>query len=366
MFKLDTQINLDIARFLRWWGGELAFLVPERLQKLLGSKRARLVLSKAGEALEAVYVDDAGERHLGHFTLDEAGSSKRERLFAEMPALNDAELLLRLLPEQSLRKIFKLPAAAEENLQQVITFEMDRLTPFKADQVYSGVRVLEKLPETRQIRVELALTPRQTLDPLLDELLACGWRPNRVDVSSDPVGSGQDLLPEKFRLRKNKLPQLLTAISAAAFGLLLLAVLLLPVLMDRTLMQELQHDVKTAGKTAKEVESLREGVQKLEHETGFLAERKRSEPAMVDMLNELSRVIPDQTSLYGLQYRDRKVVIQGRSPAASSLIELIEASPYFKNTSFVSPVIKDIASGQERFQIASEVVNGRFSENPAQ
>jgi general secretion pathway protein L len=87
---------------------------------------------------------------------------------------------------------------------------------------------------------------------------------------------------------------------------------------------------------------------------------------MVDMLNELTRVIPDQTSLYGLQYRDRKLVIQGRSPAASSLIELIEASPYFKNTSFVSPVIKDIASGQERFQIASEAVNGRSSENPVQ
>lgn len=366
MFKLDSRVNLDIARFLRWWGGELAFLVPERLQKLLGRKRARMVLSKAADALDVAYVDDAGERHLGRFTLDEAGSAERERLFVETPALSDAEVLLRLLPEQSLQKIAKLPAAAEDNLQQVITFEMDRLTPFKADQVYFGVRVIEKLPETRQIRVELALTPKQTLDPLLDELAACGWRPDRVDVGPGYAGSGHDLLPEKFRPRKNKLPQVLAAISAVAFGLLLLAALLLPVLMDRALVRELEKDVKTAGKTAKEVESLREGVQKLEHETGFLAERKRTEPAMLDMLNELTRVIPDQTSLYGLQYRDRKVVIQGHSPAASSLIELIEASPYFKNTSFVSPVIKDITSGQERFQIASEVVNGRFFETPAQ
>jgi general secretion pathway protein L len=366
MLKLDTQINLDIAKFLHWWGEELAFLVPEWLQKLLGRKRSSLVLTKAGEGLEAIYTDDAGERHLGDFTLDEAGNGKRERLFAEIPVLNDAEVVLRLLPEQSLRKIVKLPAAAQENLQQVIAFEMDRLTPFKADQVYFGVRVVEKLPETRQIRVELVLTPKQTLDPLLDELVACGWRPDRVDVRSIAAGVGQDLLPEKFRPRKNKLPQVLTAISAAAFGSFLLAVLLLPILADRALIRELEQNVKIVGKTAKEVEALRDDVQKLERESGFLAERKRTEPAMVDMLNELSRVIPDQTSLYGLQYRDRKVVIQGRSPAASSLIELVEASPFFKNTSFVSPVIKDIASGQERFQIASEVFNGRSSENPTE
>lgn len=366
MLKLDTRINLDIARFLSWWGGELAFLVPERLRQLLGSKRARLILSKADEGLEVVYVDAEGERDLGRFTLDEAGSGQRERLFAETPTLSDAALLLRLLPEQSLQKIVKLPAAAEENLTQVMAFEMDRLTPFKADQVYFGVRVLEKLPETRQIKVELALTPRQKLDPVLDELVTCGWRPERVIVGPEAAGGGQDLLPEKFRVRKSKLPQILNAVSAATFVLLVLALLLLPVLMNRALMLELQQDVKTAGNIAKKVESLREDVQKQESETGFLAAKKRTEPVMVDMLNELTRVIPDQTSLYGLQYRDRKLVIQGRSPAASSLIELIEASPYFKNTSFVSPVIKDIASGQERFQIASEAVNGRSSENPVQ
>ena len=123
--------------------------------------------------------------------------------------------------------------------------------------------------------------------------------------------------------------------------------------------------MRKVSKTAKEVETLRQQVEDLVHQTRFLQQKKRTEPAMVDMLKELTDVMPDQTWLNGLQYRDHRLVMQGQSPSASALIGLIEASPFFRNTSFVSPVTKDMASGLERFQIASEVVNGRFSEKPA-
>ncbi|NJD07458.1 MAG: PilN domain-containing protein, partial [Methylococcaceae bacterium] len=103
-----------------------------------------------------------------------------------------------------------------------------------------------------------------------------------------------------------------------------------------------------------------------QNEQGFLSRKKLTEPTMLDMLNDLTKVMPDDTWLNGLQYRDRKVTIQGQSPAASSLIERIEASAFFKNTSFVSPVTKDVASGQERFQITSEVTNGGLSEKPSE
>jgi cysteinyl-tRNA synthetase len=40
---------------------------------------------------------------------------------------------------------FRLPAATAENLFQVAGFELDRLTPFTAAQVYYHVRVIERL-----------------------------------------------------------------------------------------------------------------------------------------------------------------------------------------------------------------------------
>jgi general secretion pathway protein L len=366
MFKLDTKINLDMDQFLRWWGGELAFLIPAPLRKLLGAGRTQLVLTRSDGILFAALASEAGVRSLGQWTLDEAGPGLREQLYAAEPDLEDAELILALSPEQSLVKTFKLPAVAEENLQQVATFELDKLTPFKATQVYFDLRILERLPDSKQIRVELALAPRPKLDLLLDELAALGFRPERVDVTVGAAELNYDLLPDKFRTPKSKLPKFAAIASALLLGLLLLTALGLPILKSRKMVDTLQREVKAATKTAQEVQTLREDAEKLANENGFLAQKKRQEPAMVDMLEELTKVIPDQTSLNGLQYRERKVIIQGLSPTASSLIEQIEASPYFKNTSFVSPVTKDISNGQERFQIASEVVNGRHPEKPAE
>lgn len=361
--KLNDRIDVDLARFLRWWGGELASLAPERLRKFLVVKRARLILSKSAGGMEAVYIDGAETRALGEFSLDEEGARKRAALFHEAPYLVEAELGLRLAPGQSLCKIVKLPTAAEENLRQVIGFEMDRWTPFKADQVYFGYRLLERLTETRQLRLEVALTPKAGLDEWLDELALYGWRPARVDIGPEIEGRGHNLLPDRFLPVQSRLPRLLTIAASALLAGLAFCVCILPILMSDAQEEELRRELKTVTKVAKEVEGLRETAEKQAQQAVFLLKKKRQEPAMVDMLEELSKLIPDQTSLNGLQYRERRVVMQGQSPAASSLIEVLEASPYFKNTSFVSPVTKDVSSGQERFQIASEIVNGRALEN---
>lgn len=366
MLKLDTRINFNFGDFLRWWGGELAYFVPKRLLKLLGGARDRLVISRMGDGLSVALHNDEGVHELGLLPLDENAQLKREQLLADNPELDNAELILRLNSDQSLARVFKLPGVAEENLQQVTSFEMDRLTPFNASQVYYDVKLLERLVATRQIRVELALAPRKTLDSIMDELLAVGWYPERVDLNVGYEGLRHNLLPEKFRPPKSRLPKIATLASAALFVFLLFAILGLPILMNQSLLAELQAQVKSVAKVAKEVQELREDAEKLTNENGFLLQRKRQEPVMIDMLEELTKVIPDQTSLNGLQYRERKLIIQGQSPTASSLIERMEASPNFKNTSFVSPVTKDVSNGQERFQIASEVVNGRFSGKPAE
>jgi general secretion pathway protein L len=362
MLKLDTSI--DAGQFFRWWAGELAFLVPARLQKLLGAAPEYLVLTRDEEGLAAAHLVRDGQRPLGRLPLDETGPVAREELLAKSPGLDETKVLLRLRPGQALRKTVKLPAAAEENLGQVLAFEMDRLTPFKADQVYYGARVVARSSATRQITVDLVLTPRGKLDALLEDLAAAGWQPEIVDMADEPRPGVYNLLPDKYRPPRSRWPH----IANIALGTLIVALLgtmaVLPILSARAEADALEEQVRKTGKTAKEVEALRQEAETLLHQTRFLQDKKRTEPVMVDMLEELSRVMPDNTWLNGLQYKDRRFVIQGQSPSASSLIELIEASPHFKNTSFVSPVTKDTASGLERFQIASDVVNGRFSEKP--
>jgi general secretion pathway protein L len=364
MLKLDTRINLDFAKFIRWWAGELSFLVPARLKKWLGRAEEYLILARDGDGLSAVHHSGEGDRPLGRFSLDENGARKRERLLEETPGLAEAKVLFRLSASQGLRKTLKLPMAAEENLAQVLAFEMDRLTPFKSDQVYYDAKVAARSSATRQITVDLLLTPRGKLDALIEELTAWGWQPAIVDIAGDSPLGLFNLLPHKYRPVRSRWPGTFNAALASIIVLLLAALAILPIWIDRSVAAALEQEVRKVSKIAKEVEALRQEADKLQQEARFLQQKKRAEPVVSDMLEELSRVIPDNTWLNGLQYNDKKTVIQGQSPSASSLIELIEASPYFRNTSFVSPVTKDVSSGLERFQIASEVVNGRFAENP--
>jgi general secretion pathway protein L len=364
MLKLNTSIDLDLAKFFRWWTDELSFLVPTKLQKLLGGASEYLILARDEMGLSAVHLGPDGERTLGRFTLDEDGARMRERLLEENPELAEARVVLRLTARQALRKTIKLPMAAEENLSQVLAFEMDRLTPFKSDQVYFGARITARSPATRQVTVDLVLTPRGKLDALLDDLAAWGWRPDIVDMADHAAPGAYNLLPEKYRPAKSPWPRIANIALAVIIVVLIGTLAMLPILSARSEAENLEEQVRKTGKTAKEVEDLRQQADNLLHQTRFLQNKKRTEPVLVDMLEELSRVIPDNTWLNGLQYKDRRIVVQGQSPSASSLIELIEASAHFKNTSFVSPVTKDSGSGLERFQIASDVINGRFSEKP--
>lgn len=363
MLKLDTAIDLDFRKFFRWWTGELAFLVPGPVKKLLGGAREYVVLRRDDGGLAVSHLGPEGEQPIGRFGLDEDGARARERLYEESPELAETKLLLRLAEGQALRKSIKLPQAAEENLGQVLAFEMDRLTPFKADQVYYGARVANRLQATRQIGVELVLTPRAKLDALLDDLAACGWRPDLVDMAGSAASPGAyNLLPEKYRSVGSHWPRTAGIALAGVVAVLLAALAALPIWSASSTAADLEERVRKVGKVAKEVEALRQETENLLHQASFLEEKKRKEPVLLDMLEELSRVIPDNTWLNGLQYKDRRIVMQGQSPSASSLIQMIEASPHFKNTSFVSPVTKDTGSGLERFQIASDVINGRFSE----
>ncbi|MGZ8244735.1 PilN domain-containing protein [Methylomagnum sp.] len=365
MLKLDQPVNLDVAKFFRWWGGELAFLVPAKLLKLLGGAPDYLLLGKDEQGLTATHRGPDGERPLGRFALDESGAQAREQLLADNPELAEAKVVLRLTAGQALGKTLKLPLAAEENLAQVVAFEMDRLTPFKADQVYFGARVVARSTATRQLSVEMILTPRAKLDALLDELATWGWRPDSVDMAGPTTPGLLNLLPEKYRPAKSRWPRLTNIALSVVILSLLAALAVLPILSARSEAEALEEQVRKTGKIAKEVEALRQQADNLLHQTRFLQDKKLTEPVLVDMLEELSRLIPDNTWLNGLQYKDRRVVMQGQSPSASKLIELLEASGYFKNTSFVSPVTKDTGSGLERFQLASDVINGRFSEKSA-
>ncbi|MDD2761838.1 MAG: PilN domain-containing protein [Methylomonas sp.] len=356
--NLDTTINIDLKGFFQWWGRELAFLLPKTLRLKLREHRGRIIFSAASQPFEiACYDDDDNLLEIRQF--DSLDSGIYRKFTEQYPLLENAEIILRLADHQALQKVLYLPLAAQENLLQVIGFELDRYTPFNADQVYFNTLPLGHTGHG-QIQVLLIVVPKRRLDEQLALLESLGVRPHRVDYQAAVEGFPQtldayNLLPDRYRMRGDRWEQW-THWSLGFLTLLsMLAVMVWPVWMEGQAVQRIKARISQLENQNRVVNAQQAEIDALRAETQKLIAIKHQSPALLAILNELSHLLNDETWLTHLQFSAQHMQIQGQSPTASALIGMLEASDYFVNVSFVSPLTQDKITGRERFQIGMDI-----------
>jgi general secretion pathway protein L len=176
---------------------------------------------------------------------------------------------------------------------------------------------------------------------------------NNLEQNYDYYNLSRDIL----RQRTKKTPRLIHSALIALTCLLLVAVIAMPVWFEYQTVNALQLKADALEKDAKKVKALQSGVDAVIDETRQLIAEKSATPEVIVMLNTLSSLIKDDTWLSYAQYSDGHLQIQGESPAASTLIAVLEASELFVNARFASPVTQDSISKLERFQITVDVGN---------
>ncbi|MGA7862712.1 MAG: hypothetical protein WCA23_01730, partial [Stellaceae bacterium] len=130
-----------LREFFSWWCAQLADLLPQELRRsALGAGDALVItpIGPLGRGVEAVAVDqrhNGKESPLGHFALGAIG-------MADLPRTAGTATVLRLGEADVLGKTVSLPLAAEQELEQALAFEMDRETPFTAEELYWNHRVV--------------------------------------------------------------------------------------------------------------------------------------------------------------------------------------------------------------------------------
>lgn len=361
MPNLNSTIDLDVKKFFRWWLRELDFLVPEKIRELVHEKQGFIIVRPENNELALTYMLNNQAEPLAVLERNASGIEQYKALRAKDERLAKANVILRLTENEAIQKELALPAAVKENLSQVVAYELDRYTPFKAEQVYFAVKPMEGEHEPGQIRVMLVLTPRETLDALYEYIRAMDMLPLFVDYETAPNDLEQrydtyNLLPESLREKPATAPRLIY--SGLIIGILLLlgAALMLPVWFESQTVNILQEKIDAMEKDVKEVKAMQLEIDAMIDETRLLIAEKNAAPTIVDMLNSLSMLIKDDTWLSYAQYADRNLQIQGESPSASALIGVLEDSELFANARFVSPVTQDRVTGQERFQITADVI----------
>jgi len=343
-----------IPRFWRWWSGELLSFLPPRWRDVLAVEDACVVLQAHGEGFE-VLAERAGVRApLLSLAADEH-EDWQSQLERGLDDSRRGQRRLLLMPSASLlRRSISLPAAALENLQAVLGFELDRQTPFKADQVYFDSRVLRQDAGAKQVHVELLVVPKQTLDSTLGKLGGIAASLSAVDVL-DASGQrlGVNLLPAE---RRASLPRTQPLIQAALLVASLVLVLFgLGQVVDNRVeaVEQMQAEVETQRERARVVSALRKQLDDAAAAANFLAIQKQTQASMVLLLNELTRILPDDTFLERLSVSGSQVSITGFSSQATRLIGQLQDSPMLRDAALNGAIQPDPRVARDRLTITA-------------
>lgn len=367
VLNLNKNVTLEIKPFLRWWARELAFLVPSKIRLFFRAPQAAIIIRANRQQFELSYQFGDEQKPLIVVAREDLQSETVKNLLAEARFKN-ALIILRLASEDALVKTLNLPLAAQSNVAQVVRYELDRYSPFKAEQVYFATRVERIDTETAQLCVQLLLSPKKILESFYSDCKTLGITPSIVEVENAPndlqnLHSAYNLLPSHLQPKVKNTARFLTGGLLTLLFLFSFSSLILPVWLEYQGVQELEAKIAKIEKEVKAVKNLQAEMDTLREETQLLINEKTLTPPVVAILNEISALMKDDSWLAYLQYSDGQIQLQGESQAASNLLADLEASDYFANASFASPVTQDKASGLERFQITAKVTKLDNPEN---
>jgi len=319
-------------RFFAWWGHQLMACLPARLRAWIGRE------------------DDTPRvcwRGGGPWRHTEAGWVP---CVAE--SLPGGACLLLLETGQALVRTLTYPPAAAHDLASAVAFEMDRHTPFRADQVYYGLKRLPGAPVT----VMLGVTHRERLDALLDTLASQGFRPTAVDVAGPSGPLGLDLLPRERRVPGGNRARRVNAMLAALLLCLCLGIVQLGLYNRGAALEAMRQEVSRLRQEARDVQQLRQQLLNGQGASQYLAERRRATPAISQVLSELTQCLPSDTwlSQFNLD-TDGQLTLGGQSPRAGDLIARLKGCPSVTGAQFQGVIQPDETTGKERFYLLAHL-----------
>ena len=375
--RVGARLGPGTGGFLGWWGRSLAAWLPRPWRRLLGLDRGRLLLSpdagtpadSAASALPSLQLrreDGEGLRDVGRIplpapaTLDDAalaGPGDAGDPLAPLlsPALVDLPRWLLLPAASGLQRRLVLPAAAADRLRDVLSFEIDRQTPFAAADVAHDARIASRRPDG-QLEVDLVVVPlarlqagREALGPLAATLAG-------VDLAGpDGAPLGVNLLPPAQRRRVAD-PWRTWNAALAAVALVALWLALWQVLDNRRdAADAFERELAPRAAQARQVAADRQALASIVAGQAFLDRSRAARPTTVEVLDELTRLLPDGTWLEKVAIEDDRLVLIGLSSEASALVSRLEPSPLWRSPALSGALQPDPRTGRDRFSLVAEL-----------
>ncbi len=331
---LAELLNTDhatVGRWLReglaWWAGELVGMLPAPARRWFETR----------PSLTAEPLADGGYRltRNGRLVMEAVGDTRRPR-----------PVTLRLPREAALIREAPAPAMPDHDLRRMLELDIDRLTPFRPDQVFVDV-VVEGLSAGGPRRAVVAAIQRDLAAQAIEHAHASGLDPHVLGVAaSSSAEAALDFLPKMREAQLAPRPSANRTLIWGAVALLAVANLGAAIGRDMLDVRALRARVESQRPQVSQVQALRRKVLSEERRRADIISRRASgEP--LRMLDALTGALPNGAWIDRLAFDGQAVRVSGFRQDQVDVAAALRAAPLLVNVrNSGSDVLTRQAAGQ--------------------
>lgn len=234
-----------------------------------------------------------------------------------------------LREDEVLRRSLLLPRLSREELRQAAEIDVGSASPFPESELVWAHAT--RPADGERVRVDIALTTRK----IIEREIASKARQIGAIAPEVWVGGAEPLVVsgygESQRVRRARRERNVRLLLAALIVIQLAALAVTPTLLERQLAVDALTREAALKQEVKSQIDKRAELARLSEQVRLLAATRGEQRDLVWVLNEVTRLLPDDASLSRLEIAGNTVRLTGLSENAAQLIETLGANPAFRD-----------------------------------
>lgn len=385
-----------LAELISWWTEQIHDLVAPLARRASGETKDALMVtcdpdSRSDGAWRIVRRRNGITTQLAALPADATVAAWRDAFASR----RRGEPVVVILGQPFLVRRTTLPIAAASNLERLLRYEMDRLTPFATDDVLFSHRVVSRDIPGGTLLVDVAVVLKTWVRDPLERLATLSIRPEALEAPTSvsrpdfgrpdlarpdfagadlsgpdlshthfaPVGESatpEDVVETDRAIRRIPLDhadparlaraRLAWRIGMGACATLLAAVVAVPFIRQSLALATVEDEIELLRPRMEQVDMLRRRIAAGSADAAQIVAARQRGATALRVLGVLTDLLPDDTFLTSMSLRRDHLTMEGHSAAATKLIAAMAADPQMKNPSFAAPVVRS-ENGTDGFTI---------------
>ncbi len=346
-----------LGEFAIWWLRQMRDLVPQRWRRDPARLPDGLIIDcGAGmtgpqSRIALLRRRNGREVPLGQFVADGSTSASLPGPVAHYSRRGALSLRLQIAP---LERDVVLPLAAEKDVASILPYDVQRLTPFTADDVFWSWSIVARDVSRQRLRLRLCIVLRATVLPLLHRLAESGLVPSTLETCTS-AGMVRRMPLDGSAAEARRHRGVRRLVVGLAVMITVLGGLATPFVLQSVDIAAVESRIDALRPEVKRVEALQHRLAARSVDADVIAAERTRVGDALQVLASVTDLLPNGTYLTDFALRQRRLTLTGRSVSAAKLIAGLSGHSPIRDPVFTAPVTRDPSADNDTFTIRAEV-----------